>query len=307
MQINFYTKQTTQICFDGDIVTSSATIACDRLKQTIASNYNVDEQNIALFPQTDLYTTLFRSLKEKKVYLYTPIDPSFEKAAFRANKFLSKINRLSDIENPPAKKSIVVFCNPAQPEGEMHDINELLRMWMKLKCTIIIDESYIDFENLTSARDTIKEYKKLYIIHSFTPFYATQGVPLSALFAHKKTISKLSLQTPTLSALDAAFFTQLLDDAAFKTKAQEEHAKQKQELNAILEETNLFDEVAPSNANFILCYTPRGKELYEHLQKHNIEVQSAHEYDYLSENWLRFRVQEHNAQIKLKEVLLAFT
>jgi threonine-phosphate decarboxylase len=279
-----------------------------QLKNTIAKNYEIDEGQIALYNgATSAIYALFSQLKAKKVYLYAPLYGEYEKAAFRANKFVSKINRISDIENPPAKKSIVVFVNPSTPDGSYHDMKKLLKSWIKLKCTIILDESFLEFEALRSQRAMIQKYKKLYIIQSFSKFYACAGVRVGAIFAHKKSIGKLQKDLWSISALDSAFLDARLNDTQFKTRTLTLHQEQKKELHEVLEHSGIFEEIAPSDTNFLLCYTPRGRELFTHLLQHKILVRSCESFDYLSENWLRFAVKSKQAHQQLKEALHAFT
>ncbi len=278
------------------------------LKTAIANNYEIKPSQIALYNgATAAIYALFSQLKPKKVYLYAPLYGEYQKAAFRAKKFVSKINRIDDIENPPSKNSIVVFVNPSTPEGEHYNLDALLKMWMKRKCTIILDESFLEFEALKSYRNEIQNYKKLYIIQSFSKFYSCAGVRVGAVFAHKKSIEKLSKELWNISSLDVTFLEQRLNDTTFKEYSRKLHKEQKEELQKILEECGHFDEIVPSDANFILCYNPRGKELFEHLLTHKILVRSCESFDYLSENWLRFAIKDKNAHKELQKTLELFS
>jgi len=304
--INLY-QPNTNITFANATITKYAQSSYETLKESIATNYNIKSEQIALYNgATAAIYALLPQLKPKKVYLYAPLYGEYEKAAFRAKKFVSKINRIEDINNPPAKKSIVIFVNPATPEGSYHDIQQLLKMWMKRECTIVLDESFLEFEELKSAREYIKEYKKLYIIQSFSKFYSCAGVRIGAIFAHKKSIEKLSKELWNISSLDTHFLQERLCDGDFKRVSKELHLQQKKQLLEILEDSKIFDEVVESQSNFILCYSPRGKELFEYLLKHKILVRSCESFDYLSENWLRFAVKDAFSQLSLKNTLDAF-
>ena len=304
--INLY-KKDFQTKFSTKTIANYADSSYASLKESIAQNYHIKSEQIALYNgATAAIYALLEQLKPKKVYLYAPLYGEYEKAAFSAKKFVSKINRINDIQNPPSKKSIVVFVNPSTPEGTYHDMKKLLKMWMKLECTIVLDESFLEFEELESAREFIKSYKKLYIVQSFSKFYSCAGVRIGAIFAHKKSIEKLKKELWNLSSLDATFLQERLADEDFKQEAKKLHKQQKEQLNDILEKSNLFDEIAPSDANFILCYTPRGQELFKHLLANKILVRRCESFDYLSENWLRFAVKDTDAQETLKEALESF-
>ena len=304
--INLYQPQY-NASFDNATLTRYAQSSYDSLKEIIAKNYKINSEQIALYNgATAAIYELFTQLKPKKVYLYAPLYGEYEKAAFQAKKFVSKINRLEDIQNPPSKNSIVVFVNPSTPEGDYHDIKELFKIWMKKKCTIILDESFLEFEQLASLRDEINNYKKLYIVQSFSKFYACAGVRVGAVFAHKKSIEKLSKKLWNLSSLDVSFLENRLQDEAFKERTQALHKQQKQELYTILEESKLFGEIVESQTNFVLVYSSQGKKIFEYLLQRKILVRTCESFDYLSENWLRFAVKDTQSQAKLKEALLAF-
>ncbi len=305
--INLY-QPNTNITFTNATITKYAQSSYDTLKETIATNYDIKSEQISLYNgATAAIYALLPQLKPKKVYLYAPLYGEYEKASFAAKKFVSKINRIEDIDNPPAKKSIVIFVNPSTPEGSYHDMKKLLKMWMKLECTIVLDESFLEFEELESARKYIKEYKKLYIIQSFSKFYSCAGVRIGAVFAHKKSIEKLHKDLWNISSLDEHFLQERLGDLDFKSKTRELHFQQKKQLLEILEISKIFDEVVETQSNFILCYAPRGKELFEHLLKYKILVRTCESFDYLSENWLRFAVKDTLSQELLKKALEAFS
>ncbi|QOP46670.1 aminotransferase class I/II-fold pyridoxal phosphate-dependent enzyme [Sulfurimonas paralvinellae] len=304
--INCYAPETLIEC-SSSLVTKYADSNYPELKQTIAANYKTASQNIALYNgATAAIYALLSSLKSKKVTLYAPLYGEYEKAALAAKKNIYKINRIENIDAKVEKKSIVIFVNPATPEGSFYDIEELFLMWKKKKCTIIVDESFIEFENHKSLKNQIDDYKKLYIIQSFTKFYACAGVRIGAVFSHKKNIRSLNTPLWNISSLDAAFLQKRLNDEDFKNKARATHLKQKEELQRLLKESRLFDTIVASEANFILTQSSHASEIFEHLLAHKILVRSCESFDFLDNSWLRFAVKDETAHTKLKEALSAF-
>jgi len=277
------------------------------LKRIIASNYGLKKSQIALFNgATSAIFELFRMLKQKNVFLYAPLYGEYEKAAFQTKKNIYKINRISEIEEEVEEKSIVVFVNPATPEGTHYNLEKLFSYWVEQKCTIILDESFIEFEALASLKEKIKEYKKLYIIQSFSKFYASAGIRVGAIFSQKQNIAKLQTPLWNISALDELFLKQRLSDEAFKEETKKLHLKQKKELFTILENSQIFEEVVKSGANFILAYTPKGKELFKYLLEQKILIRLCGSFDYLDNNWIRFGVKATKEHQKLQEALESF-
>ena len=304
--INCYQPQSSLSC-ESSLVSKYANSDYPELKSLIAKNYKCDSQNIALYNgATAAIYALLASLKGKEVYLYAPLYGEYEKAALAAKKDIYKINRIEDIDAEVEKKSIVIFVNPSTPEGSYYDLEELFLMWKKKKCTIILDESFLEFEKHKSLKNQIEDYKKLYIIQSFTKFYACPGVRVGAVFSHKKNIRSLSVPLWNISSLDAKFLETRLRDNAFKEEAYRVHAAQKQQLQNILKDSGLFDVIVESDANYILTQSSHASEIFEHLLAHKILVRSCESFDFLDSSWLRFAVKDADAQAKLKEALGAF-
>ena len=271
----------------------------------LAQKYAIKKSQIALFcgATTAIYE-LFSSLKRKNIFLYAPLSGEYEKAALSAKKNIYKINRIEDETQAPLDDSIVVFVNPSTPEGTYYkNIKELMSAWMEHECTIILDESFLEFEELESMREEINNYKRLYIIQSFSKFYSCAGVRVGAIFSNKKNIQKLQTPLWHLSSLDLNFLKQRLADESFAQKSRELHKAQKEELNNILTESKLFTEIVESDSNFILAYTPNGEELWEKLLEKKILVRKCASFDYLNNNWLRFAVKDAEAHKALKLAL----
>jgi len=296
-----------QIDCSSKLVTKYADSNYPELKGTIAANYKTESENIALYNgATAAIYALLASLKSKKVTLYAPLYGEYEKAAIAAKKDIYKINRIEDIDAKVQKKSIVIFVNPSTPEGSFYDIEELFLMWKKKKCTIIVDESFIEFEKHKSLKNQIDDTKKLYIIQSFTKFYASAGVRIGAIFSHKKNIRSLKMPLWNISSLDATFLQKRIADDSFKEEAHATHLKQKDELQQILKSSGIFNAIVESEANYILTQSSHATEIFEHLLAHKILVRSCASFDFLDNTWLRFAVKDSAAQAKLKEALDAF-
>ena len=278
-----------------------------KLKKTIAKKYKLKTRNIALYNgATSAIYALFNALKEKRVYLYAPLYGEYEKAAKLYNKEIIKINRFENIDAKIKPKSIVVFVNPSTPDGRYYDLRELFAYWKKQECVVVLDESFLEFEDLGSLKKEIQNYAKLYIIQSFTKFYACAGVRVGAIFSDTKSIQKLHQPLWNLSTLDEHFLKERLNDKAFSKKAKKVHQKQKKELENILKNSKLFDKIIKSDANFILTHTKEHKKLFKHLLKQKILVRTCGSFDYLSDAWFRFAVKDKKAHKKLEEALLAY-
>ncbi len=273
------------------------------LKKSISKKYKIKKSQTALYNgATAAIIELFKSLKQKRVYLYAPLYGEYEKALDKSAKVI-KINRFNKLYKKPRKGSTVVFVNPSTPDGKFYDLTKLFTMWKKQKCTIILDESFLEFQNLYSLRNQINSYKKLYIIQSFSKFNSCAGVRIGAIFSHKCNIKKLKTPLWNLSSFDAEFLTSRLRDRAFDKRSKLLHKEHKKELRKILKNSKLFTKIYRSDSNFILTRTKNSKEIFKHLLKHKILVRTCGSFDFLDDKHLRFAVKDTNAHNKLKKAL----
>ena len=274
------------------------------LKESIKNKYKIKSSQIALYNgATSAIFELIKSLKEKRVYLYAPLYGEYEKASTEANKKIIKINRFKNIDKKPKKGSIVIFVNPSTPDGKYYDLKKLLGMWKEQECTIVLDESFLEFEDLKSFRDEINTYKKLYIIQSFSKFNSCAGVRIGAIFSHKKNIKKLKTPIWNLSSFDVEFLRDRLDDVSFVKRSKKLHKMHKKELLEILENSKLFDKIYESDSNFFLTKSAKAKEIFKKLLKYKILVRTCGSFDFLNDSYLRFGVKDTYLHDKLKKSL----
>jgi threonine-phosphate decarboxylase len=276
------------------------------LKRTISKKYEIKKSQIALYNgATSAIFELFKTFKKKKTYLYAPLYGEYEKAVQDKSKIV-KINRFKNIYKKPEKGSVVVFVNPSTPDASYYNLTKLFSIWKKQKCTVVLDESFLEFQKLKSLRNQINSYKKLYIIQSFTKFYGCGGIRIGAIFSHKSNIENLKTPMWNLSAYDAEFLTKRLNDKRFGKQSRKLHKRHKKELISILKHSKLFSQIHKSDSNFVMIKSKKSKEIFEHLLRHKILVRTCGSFDFLTNDYLRFAVKDSNAHNKLTEALKSF-
>ena len=301
--INSYCKQT-KVNLNYNELSRYGDSSYTKLKKTISKNYSLKKNQIALYNgASSAIFELFKQLNNKDVTLYAPLYGEYEKAAQLTNKQIIKIKRSSNFYKKPKKNSLVVFVNPSTPDGTFYNINKLLKLWKNQNCTVIVDESFLEFESLPSCRAELNNFKKLYIIQSFTKFYACAGIRIGAIFSNKSNIKKLTQPLWNLSSYDVKFLTKRLNDKKFKKDAKHAHKKNKKELLKILKKSSHFSKVVQSDTNFILTKAKMSKKLTSTLLKKRILIRECGSFDTLSNRWLRFGVKEKKMHKKLKDAL----
>lgn len=274
------------------------------LKQSIAQKYEIKKKQIVLYNgATSAIYELFKHLKNKKVYLYAPLYGEYKKAARQTKKKIIKINRFKELNKNPKKNSLVVFVNPSTPDAKYYNLEKLFQTWKKQNCTVILDESFLEFEGLKSFRNEINNYDKLYIIQSFSKFYSCGGVRIGAIFSHKNNIKKLLTPLWNLSSFDTEFLTKRLVDTQFDKRSKNLHKMHKKELLKILEDSKLFKKIYKSDANFFLVKSKKSKEIFKYLLEEKILLRTCDSFDFLDENYLRFAVKDTYAHTKLHKAI----
>lgn len=206
----------------------------------------------------------------------------------------------------PSYNSTIIFVNPSTPDGKYYDLKKLFKIWREQNCTVILDESFLEFENLKSLRDEINTYEKLYIIQSFSKFYSCAGVRIGAVFSDKENLKNLKQPIWNLSSFDVKFLEKRLNDKKFMKESQKIHRKQKVELKRLLKCSGMFSKVYNSDSNFFLVKSKKSKAIFKHLLDDKILVRTCGSFDYLSNKYLRFAVKDKKSHNKLRRSLKEF-
>jgi len=303
--INLYQPKS-KIKITNEMIVKYADTSYKDLKQSISNNFGVKKKQIALYNgATSAIFNLLKSINPNKVYLYAPLYGEYEKSISK-DSIVVKIDRFNDMDHIPSYNSTVIFVNPSTPDGKYYNLKKLFKTWREQNCTVILDESFLEFESLKSFRGKIETYEKLYIIQSFSKFYSCAGVRIGAVFSNKQNIKQLKQPIWNLSSFDVEFLTQRLNDKKFIKKSQKIHREQKVELKRLLKCSGMFSKVYKSDSNFFLTRSKKSKAIFKHLLDDKILVRTCGSFDYLSNKYLRFAVKDKNSHNKLKRSLRKF-
>ena len=178
-----------QINVDFNTLDISSYPTYDKLYEKIASNYGVQSDEIELFNGgSSAIFTLFKHLNLESCTIYSPAYLEYKKASLNFGYKLNLINRFENIDVEIKKNSLVIFVNPSTPDGKYYDLEELMQTWIEKSCTILIDESFLDFCDKPSAIKYLETYDKLYILKSMTKFYSSAGIRVGTIVSTKENI-----------------------------------------------------------------------------------------------------------------------
>ena len=280
----------------------------DKLYEKIASNYGVQTSQIELFNGgSSAIFTLFRHLALETCTIYSPAYLEYKKASLNFGYELNTINRFENINKNVKENSLVIFVNPSTPDGKYYDLEELMQTWIEKSCTILIDESFLDFCDKPSAIKYLETYDKLYILKSMTKFYSSAGIRVGTIVSTKENIEKLKRFEPMwkLSQFDSNYLQAALDDKLFKNISKAINIKNKIELENILKNSTLVEEIFESSANYLLIKLKNlsAKEFQELLKPYKIMVRDCSNFDYLNEKFVRIAVKSSSANEILQKAL----
>ena len=268
----------------------------DKLYNAIAKLYDVKTSQIELFngATTAIYS-LFRELDLNDVTLYSPCYLEYKKSAKLNGYRLNFIDRFENIEEEVKENSLVVFVNPSTPDGKFYDIDLLMKQWIAKNCTILIDESFLDFTPFKSAVPYLESYDKLYILKSMTKFYSSAGIRVGAVLSNEQNILALQKKEPLwkISEFDSHYLQSALSDENFVEKSRQVNDEHRKKLIEILENSAYVEKVYPSSANFVMVKLKNidAPAFQKMLIPSKIMIRDCSNFDCLDETFVRIAVK----------------
>lgn len=301
--INFITPSV-----DFSAVTLNSYPNYEELLSVVANHFRVEHDEIELFNGgSSAIFSLMRFFKNQTCTIYSPAYLEYKKAALLHGKKVTLINRFSLMNKEIEENSLVVFVNPSTPDGKFYDLENLIELWIKKNCTILVDESFLEFCDGASISHLIYNYDKLYILKSMTKFYGCAGVRAGVVISSKTNISALKEREPLwkISQLDTHFLINALKDRAFVLSSKQQNSEAKKYLAEIIKDSPLFEFCHSSDANFFLVKLASlsAKEFQEKLLPHKIMVRDCSNFDFLDDSYVRIAVKDMDAMKRFRQAL----
>ncbi len=280
----------------------------DELQEVIDKLYQVERSQIELYngATTAIYS-LFRELDLKHCTLYAPLYGEYKNSALLHGYEVELINRLDNIEKEVRLGSLVVFVNPSTPDGKFYELEKLMNKWIEKGCTVLVDESFLDFTPYASATKYLKVYDKLYILKSMTKFYSSAGIRVGALLSARKNIEALQSREPLwkISEFDSHYLQSALRDEEFPLMSRKINDEYRELLVKVLKNSSYVDEVYPSCANFVLVKLKNidAKAFQELLNPYKVMVRNCANFDFLDDGFVRIAVKDKGFLRVLEEAL----
>lgn len=250
---------------------------------------------------------LLRLLKPENLMLYAPIFSDYARVAESLNCHLHVINRFDDdLFAPVSENSAIIFVNPSTPDGKLYDLAALFAHWKATNCTIIVDESFLDFCDAPSMMQFISEYKKLFIVKSLCKFYGCAGVRVGFIAGCNEWMSSFNHHEASwrISTFDNFYIEAALQNTAFIEQTRSETKRLRAMLEQVLMDSNLFDKFYEGSANFVLArIKDENLQLQKELAQFKMLIRECDSFDFLSSNDIRFAVKSQADIEKLAHAL----
>lgn len=285
-----------KIALDFNSLDISSYPIYDPLYDTIGKLYDIKCSQMELFNGgSSAIFSLFRFFDATTINIYSPAYLEYKKAATILNYNIELINRFTELHKEVQKDSIVVFVNPSTPEGSFYDMEQLMNSWIKKNCTILIDESFLDFTNYQSAIKYLEYYDKLYILKSMTKFYSSAGIRLGIVVSNSANIEKLKAYEPLwkISQFDSHYIQHALQDENFSKVTKAINTTNKEYLKQILKNFKYTQHILDSAANFILIQlkTIDASTFQKLLKPYKIMIRDCSNFDFLDSSFVRIAVK----------------
>ena len=179
---------------------------------------------------------------------------------------------------------LVCICNPNNPTGTVLEIAAIDRFIEKLPDHVVavFDEAYLELMPETQQPDVIKHIrdgnKNVIVLRTFSKAYGLAGLRIGYAVGHPELIELLNkVRQPfnvNLMAQSAAMAA--LDDVDHLQKTREMVEQGIRFFEVELPKIGV--ETVPTGANFILCKTGNGREVFQALQKREVIVRPMDPY-----------------------------
>jgi len=292
---------------------------CKLLKKEISQYLNVDDKRIILENgSTPLIYLFVQKFSPKKVLIVTPTFSEYERAlrihkskiSFfqlkEKNKFEFKLKELVEFMDGT---DALFLCNPNNPTGTIiprEKLMEIVRLTGKKNIFLFLDEAFIDYQEEESLKKFVG--RNLFILRSFTKFFAIPGLRLGYGLGNKELVQKLNkIRAPWsvngLAQIAAIF---LLQDKQFIKKSREFMKKERIFFFNELAKISGLKPFSPK-ANFILVKLLKNSLsascLQKRLLKKKILIRDCTNIRGLNNSFIRVAVKNRTENQRLIEVL----
>lgn len=193
---------------------------------------------------------------------------------------------------------LIFICSPNNPTGNLMSQEAIHEIAENFHGIVVIDEAYVDFASDGSLLSDLNKLPNLVILQTFSKAWGMAGIRLGMAFASKQVIDILNRIKPpyNVNSITQRMALEQLTDENAKNSAVTVILRERELLQAKLEELPNVTKVHPSDANFLLVQFTNPNEVYSKLAREGIIVRNRNS---VIEGCLRITVGTPEENIKL--------
>ncbi|MDG5815840.1 histidinol-phosphate transaminase [Chitinispirillales bacterium ANBcel5] len=178
-----------------------------------------------------------------------------------------------EVKNNPG--SILILCSPNNPTGSVLSKQQLTEILEVHSGICILDQAYIEFGGFNGI-ELIKSYPNLIVTRTFSKALGAAGLRLGYMIADKELIEQINkIKLP----YNINFFSEYCASLILQNRSKlntyiDTTIKEREELITFLN-TLPFDNVYPSEANFVLVRSSQKQQLFDYLKENGILVRDV--------------------------------
>lgn len=203
-----------------------------------------------------------------------------------------------EILNTDAK--MIFLCTPNNPTGNvLTEVEEILK---KFNGIVIVDEAYIDFSEVPSFSNKLKNYPNLVVMQTLSKAWGLAAARVGIAFASTAIISLMNKVKPpyNVSALNQKAAIEALTKQNEFQKQKELILTQRSWLHQELLKQPFVKTIHPSDANFLLVEVTDADTIYNHLVRQKVITRNRNS---VVKNCIRITVGTSEENKKLIEEL----
>ncbi len=292
--------------------------AARQLKKGIQAKWCANSENICLGNGADEIITIITNAflnPEDEVLIPVPTFSQYETAVTVCGgkcKLVQQSSLTFDLKSIRAnisdKTKMVFLCNPNNPTGTYFSHQELVEFLNNVphNILIVLDEAYCQYAtapDFPKSQELLNKYKNLIVTRTFSKIYSLAALRVGYAVADEAIIKQMEKvrQPFNVNTFSQIAAVAALADHEYYQNVKEKTVEQRNKLTNTLQ--RLGFEVQPSQANFILAYSPQGTKMAEQLLQKGILIRETTSFG-LS-NYLRITVGPEEIMNKLQEELEA--
>ncbi|HEX9023560.1 MAG TPA: threonine-phosphate decarboxylase CobD, partial [Geobacteraceae bacterium] len=206
----------------------------------------------------------------------------------------------------------LILGNPGNPSGRLYplsEVREFIRICQAARCFLLLDEAFMDFCEVESAKRCAVEIEEMLILRSLTKFYALPGMRLGYAIGHASTVARLAaLREPwSVNTLAQVAGLASLADAEYAAATHKLIDGERERLTTGLAAIAGLKPY-PSAANYLLVEIEDGVsaiDLAERLLNVHILIRSCDNFAGLGDRFFRVAVRKREENDRLLAALAA--